>query len=58
MSGHRIPNDANRVNVNDAAELDYWIRELDCTPDALREAVSAVGVELDDVRLHLSQSAS
>jgi hypothetical protein len=58
MSGHRIPNDAQRVNVHDDAEIDYWTRELDCTPDALREAVSAVGVEVDDVRLHLSQTSS
>ena len=29
MSGHRIPNDTERVNVNDDEELAYWARELD-----------------------------
>lgn len=57
MSGHRIPNDTERVNANDDAELDYWSRELDAAPDALREAESAVGVEVEDVRLHLGQAS-
>ena len=52
---HRIPNDAERVNVNDDAELAYWCRELDCDADALREAVSAAGVDLANVRMHLAQ---
>ncbi|GAB2521032.1 DUF3606 domain-containing protein [Lysobacter humi (ex Lee et al. 2017)] len=55
MSGHRIPNDTQRVNVNDEAELAYWSRELGAAPDTLREAVSAVGVEVENVRLHLGQ---
>ena len=52
---HRIPNDATRVNVHSEAELDFWCGELGCTGDELREAVSAVGESVDDVRLHLSQ---
>lgn len=57
MSGHRIPNDSQRVNVNDDAELAYWSSELDAPPDTLREAVSAVGVEVENVRLHLRQTS-
>lgn len=52
---HRIPNDPARVNPNDEAELAHWCNEFGCSADELREAVSAVGVDVDDVRLHLSQ---
>lgn len=55
MNHHRIPNDRMRVNVHDAQEVQYWCQELHCSPAELEEAVSAVGVEIDDVRLHLSQ---
>ena len=53
---HRIPNDPERVNVNDASELAYWCRELHADADAVREAVSAVGVEVANVRMHLGQA--
>lgn len=52
---HRIPNDEARVNVNDEQELAYWCDELDADADTLREAVSAVGVDVANVRMHLSQ---
>ena len=53
--GHRIPADPMRVNTNDDAEVEHWCAEFDCSADELREAVSAVGVEVENVRLHLSQ---
>ena len=53
---HRIPNDPERVNVNDEQEAAYWCRELDCSAEELQEAVSAVGVQAADVRLHLGQA--
>ncbi|HEY4556457.1 MAG TPA: DUF3606 domain-containing protein [Lysobacter sp.] len=53
--GHRIPADPMRVNTNDDAEVEHWCAEFDCSSDELREAVSAVGVEVENVRLHLSQ---
>ena len=52
---HRIPNDVERVNVNDTDELAYWCHELGADADTLREAVSAVGVDLANVRMHLGQ---
>ena len=52
---HRIPNDPERVNVNDDAELDYWCGELGHDADTLREAVSAVGVDVGNARMHLGQ---
>jgi len=54
---HRIPNDPERVNVNDEREAAYWCRELDCSAEELQEAVSAVGVQVADVRLHLGQAS-
>ncbi|WP_189447625.1 DUF3606 domain-containing protein [Cognatilysobacter xinjiangensis] len=53
---HRIPNDPERVNVNDEQEAAYWCRELGCSAEELQEAVSAVGVQAADVRLHLGQA--
>lgn len=55
MSRHRIPNDATRVDVNHDDEVRYWCGEFGCSPEALREAVSAVGQDVDAVRQHLSQ---
>lgn len=55
MNDRRIPADPERVNHHSDEEAAYWCRELDCTRDELREAVSAVGEDAKDVRLHLSQ---
>ena len=53
---HRTPPaDPERINAHDDAETAYWCARLDCTEGELREAVSAVGVMADDVRMHLSQ---
>jgi hypothetical protein len=49
----RGPPDPKRINVNEQWELNYWTKELGCTPDQLRTAVSNVGVMADDVRRHL-----
>jgi hypothetical protein len=57
MSGHRIPNDATRVDTNHEDEVRYWCERFRCSPDQLREAVSAVGQDVDSVRQHLSQSS-
>lgn len=55
MSERRIPNDASRVDVNHDDEASYWCERFHCTPEQLREAVSAVGQDVDNVRQHLSQ---
>lgn len=51
----RIPNDATRVDVSRDDELRYWCDEFDCSASKLRDAVSAVGQDVDAVRQHLSQ---
>lgn len=50
------PQDAKRINVHEDYEVRYWSHALGCTPDALRQAVRAVGVMADDVRRHLARS--
>lgn len=52
---HRIPNDATRVSVSDEAEVRYWCERFGCSAEDLREAVSAVGQDTENVRRHLSQ---
>ena len=52
----RGPADRTRINVNEAWELSYWTKELDCTADQLRTAVNAVGVMVADVRRYLGKS--
>jgi len=37
------PQDAARVNVNDAWELDYWSKKFGVTANRLRAAVTKVG---------------
>lgn len=55
MSDRRIPNDATRVDVSHDDEVRYWCAQFDCTPAQLREAVSAAGQDVANVRQHLSQ---
>jgi hypothetical protein len=55
MGHHRIPNDATRVDPSHEDEARYWCERFGCTPAQLREAVSAVGQDVDAVRQHLSQ---
>ncbi len=55
MGERRIPNDATRVDVSHDDEVRYWCGQFDCSPQQLREAVSAVGQDVDSVRQHLSQ---
>ena len=51
----RGPADRMRINVNEAWELSYWIKEFGCTADQLRAAVNAVGVMVADVRRYLGR---
>lgn len=55
MGHHRIPNDATRVDTAHDDEVQYWCDRFGCTPSQLREAVSAVGQDVESVRQHLSQ---
>jgi hypothetical protein len=45
--------DEERIDVDDAAELERWTQELCTTRQALRKAVAAVGPRVGDVKRHL-----
>lgn len=47
------PADAQRIDVNDPAEVRNWCKSLGCTESELTDAVEAVGTWADDVRDHL-----
>ena len=42
--------DRERINVNQDYELRDWAKNLDTTPERLKEAVQAVGDRADKVR--------
>jgi hypothetical protein len=50
--------DRERINVNQAHELRDWAKKFDVTPDALKEAVQAVGDRADEVERHLRKRMS
>ena len=47
--------DRRKINVNQDHEVQYWTKALDVTPEQLKAAVKAVGVEAEDVRKHLKK---
>lgn len=57
MSGPFMPLDPGRVEILDPAEREYWCRELGCSPEALADAVAAVGTHTTEVREHLRSQA-
>jgi hypothetical protein len=49
------PADPQRINVKEDYEFRYWLKELNCTPNDLRDAVKAVGASVDAVKVHLAK---
>jgi len=49
------PADPKRINVKEDYEFRYWLKELSCTPNDLRDAVKAVGTSVDEVKQHLAK---
>ena len=48
----------DRIDLNDKAKCERWVRELNVTEQQLREAVAAVGDDASDVEFHLKGSRS
>ena len=46
---------ANRIDVSDEYELNYWSKELGVTGEALKSAVLKGGATLEAVRKHLGK---
>ena len=49
----RAPTHYLRVDLDDAAEAEYWLVEFDTTRNLLERAVAAVGCDACDVRAEL-----
>lgn len=49
------PQDAQRINVHEDYEIQYWCKKFGCTPDQLRAAVQKVGVMADAVEQELKR---
>lgn len=49
--------DSLRINVEQEYEDRYWTKELDVSPQQLREAVQAAGTSADAVKTHLKRTA-
>ncbi|HEY0825822.1 MAG TPA: DUF3606 domain-containing protein [Ramlibacter sp.] len=48
----------DRIDLNDEQAAAHWARQLDATPEQLREAVQAVGDRVADVEMHLKGTRS
>lgn len=48
----------DRIDLNDAASLARWMRELDTTEEQLKDAVAQVGDKATDIELHLKGARS
>lgn len=50
------PQDAERIDIHDAFEVQNWTAALGCTEAELKQAVAAVGTYADKVRQYLGKS--
>jgi hypothetical protein len=48
----------DRIDVDDAASLARWTRELDTTEEQLKDAVAQVGDKAADIEMHLKGARS
>jgi len=51
----RVPKDAQRVNVKESYELEYWSKKFGVTADRLMAAVKKAGVMAADVERELKK---
>lgn len=47
--------DPEKVNIGQQHEVDYWTKALGVSEEKLREAVSAVGVMIKDIKAYLNK---
>jgi hypothetical protein len=52
------PLDPGRIDTQNQVELEYWSRELHCTPAELAQAVDRVGVHVTVEREYLASHAA
>lgn len=52
----RGPQDANRINVNEDYEVQYWTEKFGISSEELREAVMKAGTSVADVEQYLNKN--
>ena len=52
---NRGPQDRYRINLSDESDVRYWTYALGVSSESLKEAVDAVGVLVNDVRVFLGK---
>jgi Protein of unknown function (DUF3606) len=52
------PEEASRINIHDAQEVEYWTKKCGCTREELEAAVQKVGVDAFLVEAELKQLQS
>jgi len=46
----RGPQDRSRISMSEDWEIDYWTKELNCSEEELRDAISKAGSSVESVR--------
>jgi len=49
------PQDAQRINVHEDYEVQYWSTKFGCTEEQLKAAVKKVGIMVEDVEAELKR---
>jgi hypothetical protein len=49
------PQDSNRISLSESWEIQYWTRELNCSEEELKDAVTTVGNSAEAVRKYLNK---
>ena len=51
----RVPEDPQKININQSWEVEYWTKKLRISEKKLRALVAKVGVNVADVKKELQQ---
>ena len=51
----RVPEDPQKININQSWEVEYWTKVLHISEKKLRALVAKVGVNVADVKKELQQ---
>jgi hypothetical protein len=52
-TSNRADSGRERIDLNDKAACERWVKKLNVTHEQIREAVEAVGADASDVEMHL-----
>lgn len=56
MAEQSNPTGEQKIDLNDKASCERWVKELNVTHEQLREAVGSVGPNAGEVEMHLKGS--